>query len=122
MTDDEQDPEATREETEIEVVIEKEMMVTEDQILEILAERDQFRQTDKEIEMTDSEQDPEVIKEEKEMTEEMMIETEEDPDPIIVEKLTEKFLTPRSRPELTKPSRRNYYALLRVWTAPTEVI
>ena len=122
MTDDEQDPEATREETEIEVVTEEEMTATEDQILEILAERDQFRQTDKEIEMTDSEQDPEVIKEGKELIEEMMIETEEDPDPIIVEKLTEKFLTPRSRPELTKPSRRNYYALLRVWTAPTEVI
>ena len=104
------------------------MIPTEDPILERWPERDPFLQTDKEL---DNEQDLEVIKEETEMTaekgeiltEEVTIETGEEKgqDPIIVEKLTEKFLTRRSRLVLIKPSRKSCYVLLRVWTAPMEV-
>ena len=131
MTDDKQDREAIRGEAGIGVVKEDGMIVTEDPTLGIWPEKDPFRQTDKEIEMIDNEQDPEVIKEETEMTaekgeiltEEVTIETGEEKgqDPIIVEKLTEKFLTPRSRLVLIKPSRKSCYVLLRVWTAPMEV-
>ena len=127
MSGDEQDREAIRGEAGIGVVKEDEMIVTEDPTQGIWPEKDPFRQTDKEIEMTDNEQDPEVIKEETEMTvekgEEMTIETEKEKgqDPIIAEKLIEKFLIPRSRLVLIKPSRKSCYVLLRVLTAPMEV-